>query len=86
MATNGVNGDHGAHGFTNGIPNEILQQNLPPLYDHCIDDYRPMKVIVIGAGLSGILAGIRFPQYIKNLDLKIYDKNADVGGTWHENR
>lgn len=73
--TNGVNGTNGQN-----------LTDLPPLYTHCIDDYRPMKVIVIGAGLSGILAGIRFPQYIKNLDLTIYDKNTDVGGTWHENR
>lgn len=59
---------------------------LPPLYNHCVDDYRPIKIIVIGAGLSGILAGIRFPQYIKNLELTIYDKNPEVGGTWYENR
>lgn len=24
-----------------------------------IDDYKPMKIIAIGAGMSGILAGIR---------------------------
>ena len=28
--------------------------------DFAIDDYREMKVIAIGAGMSGILAGIRF--------------------------
>lgn len=27
--------------------------------DFCIDEYRPVKVIVIGAGFSGITAGIR---------------------------
>ena len=27
--------------------------------DFAIDDYREMKVIAIGAGMSGILAGIR---------------------------
>lgn len=60
--------------------------DLPPLWEHCVDDYRPVKIIVIGAGLSGILAGIRFPQRIQNLTLTIYDKNEDVGGTWWENR
>ncbi|KAF2494389.1 cyclohexanone monooxygenase [Lophium mytilinum] len=59
---------------------------LPPLFEHCIDDYRPMKVICIGAGISGILTAIRFPQKIQNLTLTVYDKNADVGGTWFENR
>jgi ribulose 1,5-bisphosphate synthetase/thiazole synthase len=51
-----------------------------------IDDDRPVKVICIGAGISGILTAIRFPQRLKNLDLVIYDKSDDIGGTWHENR
>ena len=51
-----------------------------------IDHARPMKVIVIGAGISGILAAIRFPRRIPNLDLVVYDKNPEVGGTWYENR
>ncbi|KAK6382936.1 hypothetical protein LTS17_003606 [Exophiala oligosperma] len=51
-----------------------------------IDDDRPIKVICIGAGISGMLTAIRFPQKIKNLELVIYDKSDDIGGTWHENR
>ncbi|RDX43037.1 FAD/NAD(P)-binding domain-containing protein, partial [Lentinus brumalis] len=51
-----------------------------------IDGYRPIKVIVIGAGFSGILAGIRFPQKVPNVDLTIYEKSAGVGGTWYNNR
>ncbi|KAJ3553810.1 hypothetical protein NM688_g3419 [Phlebia brevispora] len=53
------------------------------LGDFPIDQYKPMKVIVIGAGMSGILAGIRFRQYIQNLDLTIYEKEDNIGGTWH---
>ncbi|KAH8111748.1 FAD/NAD-binding domain-containing protein [Phellopilus nigrolimitatus] len=45
-----------------------------------------MKVVVIGAGFSGIIAGIRFPQRMRDLDLTIYDKNAGVGGTWYSNK
>ncbi|KAI0763010.1 FAD/NAD(P)-binding domain-containing protein [Fomes fomentarius] len=56
------------------------------LGDFAIDEYRPIKVIVIGAGFSGILAGIRFPQKIPNVDLTIYEKSAGVGGTWFNNR
>ncbi|KAI3621856.1 flavin-binding [Moniliophthora roreri] len=56
------------------------------LGDFCIDEPRPMKVVVIGAGYSGITAGIRFRQRVKNLDLTIYDKNAGVGGTWYSNK
>lgn len=51
-----------------------------------VDFARPIKVICIGAGMSGILCGIRFPQRIANLDLTIYDKNDDVGGVWYENK
>lgn len=46
-----------------------------------IDEYRPIKVICIGAGISGILSAIRFPQKIPNLELKIYEKNEDIGGS-----
>jgi hypothetical protein len=51
-----------------------------------IDEARPLRVVVMGAGISGILASIRFPQRIQNLSLTVYEKNADIGGTWFENR
>lgn len=44
---------------------------------------RRLKVVVIGAGMSGILAGIRLKQ--AGIDFTIIEKNADVGGTWFEN-
>ncbi|KDR85545.1 hypothetical protein GALMADRAFT_234472 [Galerina marginata CBS 339.88] len=55
------------------------------LGDFSIDEARPIKVVAIGAGYSGIVAGIRFRQRIKNLDLTIYDSLAGVGGTWFAN-
>lgn len=64
----------------------ILQNDKPILEDRSIDEARPLRVVVIGAGISGILACIRFIQRIPNLELCIYDKNADIGGTWFENR
>ncbi|KAJ7508494.1 FAD/NAD-P-binding domain-containing protein [Mycena galericulata] len=54
--------------------------------DFSVDDYRPLKVICIGAGFSGILCAIRFRQKVPNLDLKIYEKADGVGGTWRANR
>jgi cation diffusion facilitator CzcD-associated flavoprotein CzcO len=51
-----------------------------------IDAGRPLKVICLGAGYSGILTAIRLPQRIPNLELVIYEKNDDIGGTWYENR
>lgn len=42
-----------------------------------------MRVLVIGAGMSGLLTGIRLSQ--AGVSYEILDKNADVGGTWFEN-
>ena len=42
-----------------------------------------MKVVIIGAGLSGILSAIRLQQ--AGVPFEIVEKNSDVGGTWFEN-
>lgn len=55
------------------------------LKDEPIENVRPMKVRVIGAGYSGIYMGVRLPQRIQNLDFAIYEKNDGIGGTWWEN-
>mgnify|MGYP005815361891 CR=1 FL=1 len=44
---------------------------------------RDFRVLVIGAGMSGILAGHRLLQ--AGIPFVILEKNADVGGTWFEN-
>lgn len=48
------------------------------LEDRCIDDFRPLRVAVIGAGLSGILSGILLPAKVPNVQLTIFEKNKDV--------
>lgn len=58
----------------------------PLISERSIDEPRPLKVIYIGAGVSGIDAAIQFPKFVPNIELAIYDKNADIGGTWFENR
>ena len=42
-----------------------------------------MKVVIIGAGMSGLLMGHRLRQ--AGVPFTIIEKNADVGGTWLEN-
>ncbi len=54
--------------------------------DEPIENLRPLKVRVIGAGYSGIYLGIRIPQRLRTIDLQIYEKNEGVGGAWWENR
>ena len=43
------------------------------------------RVAVIGAGMSGLLMGIKLRE-AGIPDFTIYEKTADVGGTWRENR
>lgn len=41
----------------------------------------------VGAGFSGIIAGIRIDQHLKDhVELDIFEKNHSVGGTWFENK
>jgi len=48
-----------------------------------LDGDRSMRVAVIGAGMSGILAAHRLQQ--AGIDYTVIEKNEDVGGTWFEN-
>lgn len=70
-----------ANGITNGIAKAPFKISDAP-----VENQRPLKVIVIGAGYSGIYCGIRIPERLRNVELVIYEKNAGVGGTWYENR
>lgn len=54
--------------------------------ERSIDEARPLKLIYIGAGVSGITGAIEFKKRLPSLDLVIYEKNPEVGGTWFENR
>ena len=44
---------------------------------------RAMRVVVIGAGMSGILAAHRLRQ--AGIEVMVLEKNDEVGGTWYEN-
>lgn len=55
------------------------------LHDAPIENQRPIKVVVIGAGYSGIYLGIRIPERIRNCELVIYEKNAGIGECEHSN-
>jgi len=65
---------------------DVKQYAHPLISERSIDEPRPLKVIYIGAGVSGIDAAIQFPKFVSNLELAIYEKNSDIGGTWFENR
>ena len=52
------------------------------LVDRFIDEPRPLRVAVIGGGLSGITAGILLPIKVPGVQLTIYEKNKELSGTW----
>ncbi|KAF3011722.1 hypothetical protein E8E14_010037 [Neopestalotiopsis sp. 37M] len=45
-----------------------------------------VKVVTIGAGISGIFLSYLFQKHGENLEHVVYEKNGDIGGTWLENR
>ena len=47
--------------------------------------HRRLRFAIIGAGMAGLLAGIRLDQK-GDADFTIYEKGDTVGGTWRENR
>ncbi|KAI9708230.1 MAG: hypothetical protein M1820_004184 [Bogoriella megaspora] len=47
---------------------------------------RKIRVLTIGAGVSGILMAYKIQKEMRNVDHVIYEKNAEIGGTWLENR
>lgn len=46
---------------------------------------RPIRAISLGAGISGINLAKLLPEKVSNLQLSIYEKNPEIGGTWYEN-
>ena len=47
------------------------------------DELRAFHVGIIGAGLGGLCAAVRLEQ--AGIPYAVFEKNADVGGTWFEN-
>lgn len=73
----------GSPSFTNGDNQAHLSEQYKKgvefqLEEHPVDQVRQIKVGIIGAGLAGISAGILLPAKLPGLDLRIYEKNADV--------
>lgn len=45
---------------------------------------RKLRIIIIGAGMAGVLAAIRLREAGKH-EVAVYEKASSVGGTWREN-
>ena len=47
---------------------------------------RQLRVVCVGAGAAGLQIAYKAERLLENIDLQIYEKNGDIGGTWLENR
>jgi hypothetical protein len=66
----------------NGHSNGILKGGFT-VKDVPVENLRPLRVVVVGAGFSGILAAIRIPERLRNVEVVVYEKNEAVGGVWY---
>lgn len=73
------------NGHTNGgIPHP---PNWVPTKEEPLYTRRPLKLICIGAGFSGLTLAHKIKHEHKleqDIELVIYEKNPEVGGTWFE--
>ena len=46
---------------------------------------RDLRIVCIGAGVSGLCFAYKLQRSFENFELILYEKNAQVSGTWFEN-
>ncbi|KAI9737885.1 MAG: hypothetical protein M1834_009255 [Cirrosporium novae-zelandiae] len=80
-----INGEHINEAHANGNPISNGNYSIPDLtyYD---TSKKQVRVLTIGAGISGIQMAYYLQKYSENVEHVIYEKNEDIGGTWIENR
>lgn len=66
-----------------------VPSNWVPVLEEPVFTPRRLRMVCVGAGYSGLMLAYKYKHehhmdgYI---DLSIYEKNSDIGGTWLENR
>ncbi|RKL02209.1 putative sterigmatocystin biosynthesis monooxygenase stcW [Fusarium oxysporum] len=58
---------------------------MDPPREEAIFNERFVKIICVGAGVSGLCLAYKLRRSFENYSLTIYEKNPEVGGTWYEN-
>ncbi|KAF5484230.1 FAD-binding monooxygenase aflW [Colletotrichum fructicola] len=79
-----VSHDHNAHSREQPDVLKTIDPHFV-IEEHPIDEYEPIRAIVVGGGISGIIASILLPAKVPNIDLVVYERNSDIGGVWHTN-
>lgn len=86
ICTNGHGNGH-ASGIETGTP-EVLVTNKQPytILEEPNRRGRKIRVITIGAGASALNFAHDIDTSPLNIELAIYEKNPEIGGTWYENK
>jgi len=71
--------DHNAASAVNG------GEQAYKVEDNVLGHSRPLRVICIGAGATGLDLAYKMERHLKSFELQIYEKNPELGGTWFEN-
>lgn len=79
---NGVSTDH----HENEWYRSDFSSNGYRIQEQPVNTQRPMHILIIGAGAAGLQIAYKALRQLQNVRFTIYEKNADVGGTWLENR
>lgn len=58
----------------------------PPLVERPIGEPRPVRILGIGAGFSGVGFAIQTASKLPNATIQVYEKADSLGGVWHANR
>jgi hypothetical protein len=68
--------------------NEFYRQSFAnyTINEQPLHTLRPLRMIIIGAGASGLQIAYKAERQLSNVSFQIYEKNNDIGGTWLENR
>ncbi|KAK2016149.1 FAD/NAD(P)-binding domain-containing protein [Colletotrichum eremochloae] len=69
---------------TNGVPRDPVYE-IPDIVLRN-PSTRRMRILSIGAGVTGIMNAYYIQKQMRNVEHVIYDKNEDLEGVWFENR
>ncbi|KAJ6146870.1 hypothetical protein N7497_008852 [Penicillium chrysogenum] len=86
--SNGLNGFASLPTSATRVANGQTPPNWIPCAEQPVYARRKLKIICIGAGYSGLTLAHKIDHELKLgdfVELKIYEKNPEVGGTWFEN-
>lgn len=81
-----ANGMH--HDESNSHENQWYNQDFEGfrISEHPLYAKRQLRIVCVGAGATGLQFAYKAERLLEKVDLQIYEKNSDIGGTWLENR